>query len=566
MAGGVDPVGCGPALEFLIRHKVASRDHLARLPAGDAAQNPGSEVCGGGACCVPDVTEALKDAGRASLSQVVKSTADTLHATISARRAAFHGVVEAALANSEQRAVMVVEATYPRVAGAARDVLGRLYAGLRAGLTDQDSSALNTAFDAFWDDFFPPVYHSVLHAHLPPFTHRYAQCLREAQSAVRPWGVIPTLLGEPLLRALHSARLLLHALDVGTHVLEAARSLPVSPECGEAAARLRYCGACHGALAPPCPGLCLNVARGCLAPLAEVDAAWTDLAGAATRVQEALAILRLDILLAHLPDKLSEAVMVALERGPQLQKKVRRDCSSPSYEEGHPTQHQPPPAEGAEELTSGGSDGITVEGMKEAVRAAVGALEGARHWWAGLPETHCRSIASQDTHCWNGMRVAPYTKTTAGVGISAQKYNPEIRLERPDTTVYTLADRLRVVRRVVMKQLSWLPKADSQRSHNYGRTDGSGSGVDMMSESRSHSEYPTNDDEEYSPDRDYYTDYYNDNEGSAEGSGEHELIPTTMGEKDRVNKEVLDADSSSHPVTSICLLMATLTAAILMLR
>ncbi|KAK3876359.1 hypothetical protein Pcinc_018842 [Petrolisthes cinctipes] len=33
-AGGEDPVGCGPALEFLVSHKVASRDHLARLPDG----------------------------------------------------------------------------------------------------------------------------------------------------------------------------------------------------------------------------------------------------------------------------------------------------------------------------------------------------------------------------------------------------------------------------------------------------------------------------------------------------------------------------------------------------
>lgn len=233
------------------------------------------------------------------------------------------GVVEAALVSSEQRAVAVVEATYPRVAGAARGVLARLYSGLRAGLTHQDHTALNTAFDAFWDDLFPPVFHSVLHNHLPPYTHRYAQCLREAQTTVRPWGVIPTLLGEPLLRALHAARLLLHALDEGTHVVDAARSLPISQECGEAAARLRFCGACHGALAPPCPGLCLNVARGCLAPLAEVDAAWSDLSGATTRVQEALGALRLDTLLAHLPDKLSEAIMVALERGPQLQKKVQ---------------------------------------------------------------------------------------------------------------------------------------------------------------------------------------------------------------------------------------------------
>lgn len=70
-----------------------------------------------------------------------------------------------------------------------------------------------------------------------------------------------------------------------------------------------------------------------------------------------------------------------------------------------------------------------------------------------------------------------------------------------------------------MKQLSWLPKADSQHSHA-ATMDESGSGVDMKPESMSHSEYPTNDDEEYAS-RDYYDNYYNDNEGSADGSGDY---------------------------------------------
>lgn len=48
----------------------------------------------------------------------------------------------------------------------------------------------------------------------------------------------------------------------------------------------------------------------------------------------------------------------------------------------------------------------------------------------------------QNTYCFR------YTKTTAGVGVSAQKYNPEVRIDRPDTIVYTLADKLRSVRRV----------------------------------------------------------------------------------------------------------------------
>ena len=230
--------------------------------------------------------------------------------------------MEDALASSERRAMKVLETRYQRVAEAARPVLRQLYVGLRAGLMEKDERVLKKTLTTFWDDLFPPVYHSVLHTLPLPFTERYSQCLKEARRVVRAWGPIPTLVGEPLLRGIHSARLLLHALDVGSHVLQNARNLPVGPECSEAAARLELCGACHGALVPPCPGLCLNVARGCLAPLAEVDGAWTDLSGAVSRVQESLQVVRIAHLLHQLPDKVSEAIMVAMEHGPRLLKKV----------------------------------------------------------------------------------------------------------------------------------------------------------------------------------------------------------------------------------------------------
>ncbi|XP_050694242.1 glypican-5-like [Eriocheir sinensis] len=329
-----DPVGCGPALTFLVERGVAEKTHLERLPGGDAGKGPGSEVCGGGACCLPEVTEALLAEGKRSLSQVVSDTAGNMMGVLTTQRQAFNSAVESALSSSERRAVRVLETRYPRVAGAAQPVLRQLYAGLRAGLTQADERPLKRSLAAFWDDLFPPVYHSVLHTLPLPFTERYSQCLREARRTVRPWGPIPTLVGEPLLRGLHSARLLLHALDMGAFVLHSARSLPIGPECSEAAARMELCGACHGSMLPPCHGLCLNVARGCLAPLAEVDGAWADLAGAVTRVQESLQVVRLAHLLHQLPDKVSEAIMLAMEHGPRILKKVGDEWRLGREEEG----------------------------------------------------------------------------------------------------------------------------------------------------------------------------------------------------------------------------------------
>lgn len=474
-----DPVGCAPALKFLVQHNVAAQEHLAQLPSN------GSVICGGGACCVPEITEVLRTAGRASLGDMVRTTADTLHAAIKSHKDAFYRVVEGALSSSEHRAVKEFQNTYPRLASAARQVLHDLYAGLKAGLTDfEDERALDRALESFWDNLFPPVYHSALHARMPPFSRAYTECLRDAQRVVQPWGIIPTLVGEPLLRGLQSARLLLHSLDVGVEVVNAARNIPVPQECGEAAARLQYCGACHGALAPPCSGLCLNVARGCLAPLAEVDGAWSDLAGAVGRVQESLQAMRLSHLLHQLPEKLSEAVMVALERGPKLQKKVRRDCHVPTHQDPATTtttsssqgNHHHHSSSSQDDIIQVEERAATI--MLDSAAAAVRSVDTARGWWAGIADSHCKNLAAQDNNqCWNGVRIAPYTKMTAGVGVSAQKYNPEVRIGRPDTTVYALADKLRRVRRELLSRLTWLPEVQSQHRTDYPHPDGSGSGT-----------------------------------------------------------------------------------------
>ncbi|KAK8722880.1 hypothetical protein OTU49_012097, partial [Cherax quadricarinatus] len=378
-----------PAVKYLLKNQLVDQDHLARLPG------QGAQVCGGGACCSPEINESLRKAGTTSLGEVVRSTALSLHSALTSHRDTFYGVVESALANSEHRALNVFQATYPRLAPAARQVLHDLYSALRVGLTDTDDRALENAMGTFWDDLFPPVYHSVLHARLAPFSRRYTECLRDAQRVVQPWGIVPTLVGEPLLRGLHSARLLLHSLDVGAQVVKTASNFAVPSECGDAAARMQYCGACHGTLAPPCPGMCLNVARGCLAPLAEVDGAWADLAGAVSRVQQSLQAVRLAQLLHQLPDKLSEAVMVALERGPQLQKKVRRDCSNPTHDDtSHSMYHLPVfTVEGVAAAAAASAGEERGSGrVLESAGAAVRAVDAGREWWAGLPDTHCNNL------------------------------------------------------------------------------------------------------------------------------------------------------------------------------
>ncbi|CAL4065149.1 unnamed protein product, partial [Meganyctiphanes norvegica] len=347
-ARGLTTATCSDAaLDYLQQHGVPAT-------AESAARGNGSSVCGGGGgdsghsggCCSSEVTEALVEAGRSALSDVVKHQAHNLHKLLTQHREHLHGVVVGALGSAHQRVSAVFATTYPRLSSGSAEVLQELFVGLEVALTDPDDTALSRTMDTFWDDLFPPVYHSALHARLPPFDSSYRECLRDVRRTVSPWGIIPALVGEPLVRGLQTARLLLHALDQGQDALAAAQRWRAPRECGEAHARMTLCQACHGAAtpSPPCLGLCLNIGRGCLAPLAEVDGAWGDLATAASRAYESLKA-------AHLTQSPPPAARQAL-RGRHgrpredlsYKKKVRRECSSPTHDDLMATHPTPPTA------------------------------------------------------------------------------------------------------------------------------------------------------------------------------------------------------------------------------
>ncbi|GFW76749.1 uncharacterized protein TNCV_4944661 [Trichonephila clavipes] len=62
-------------------------------------------------------------------------------------------------------------------------------------------------------------------------------------------------------------------------------------------------------------------------------------------------------------------------------------------------------------------------------------------------------------HQYNGPK---YTKTVAGIGVSAQKYNPEMKSPRVrDVTVSTLADKLQHVKQILNARVTSVPQSDS---------------------------------------------------------------------------------------------------------
>ena len=109
------------------------------------------------------------------------------------------------------------------------------------------------------------------------------------QPALRPFGQAPARIAVQLERAFATWRAVVGALERTSSVLVAVGDrLRLSAACGSALVRLRECHVCAGvsAGARPCLGFCLNVLRGCLAEVAELEPQWADLIGSFIKVVE----------------------------------------------------------------------------------------------------------------------------------------------------------------------------------------------------------------------------------------------------------------------------------------
>lgn len=106
---------------------------------------------------------------------------------------------------------------------------------------------------------------------------QHVRCIRSLRRTLSadPFDGVDDRFAEDAARAINASRALLDALRVTSRTVTAAATEnwpPTSPGCRRALTRLRMCALCDGRAdwnaLRPCRGLCVNVARGCLAGVA----------------------------------------------------------------------------------------------------------------------------------------------------------------------------------------------------------------------------------------------------------------------------------------------------------
>ena len=160
----------------------------------------------------------------------------------------------------------------------------------------------------------------------------HAACIRSLRRDLRPDPLegVGDRFGADVDRAINSSRVVLDALQLASQtVTSAADDWATSTSCRQALTRLRLCGLCDGRLdwgsLRPCRGLCVNVARGCLAVIAvELGPRWERLVdGLARLIARSYGPHDLEIVSKSLDGIVADGVLRVIRNAPHFYSQVK---------------------------------------------------------------------------------------------------------------------------------------------------------------------------------------------------------------------------------------------------
>ncbi|NWS21305.1 GPC5 protein, partial [Pachyramphus minor] len=225
-------------------------------------------------CCTKKMEERYQTTARQDIQQVLQTSSATLKFLISHNAATFQETFEMLIRLAENHTSTLFCTAYRKMAAEAAVRVQEFFTdvGLFIFVTDISTEEF---VNRFFDTLFPVVYNHVNNPGLTDISLEYAECLRMARRDIRPFGNIPKKAIGQMGRSLLSSRTFLQALNLGIEVINTTDHLHFSKDCSRALLRMQYCPHCQGLmLSKPCMGYCLNIIRGCLANIAEIDLHW----------------------------------------------------------------------------------------------------------------------------------------------------------------------------------------------------------------------------------------------------------------------------------------------------
>ncbi|XP_016406963.1 glypican-5-like [Sinocyclocheilus rhinocerous] len=339
--------------------------------------------------------------------------------------------VDSLVRQAENHTHAILLHTYRDLASPAAAPIGEFFTDVGLFVLGSELS-LEEASHRFFDALFPLVYERLVEPGLSRLSPPYAECVRMACRDLAPYGRAPSRLAAHISRASLPGRVFLQALHLGVEVINTTDHIQLSRECRRGLLRMSYCPHCQGLTASkPCMGYCLNVVRGCLASLAEVDAHWREfvrsLETLSTRMHGAQ---DLEQVLLGVHELVRDTVAHAQRSAPRLSAQVHRVCGYPSRQ---------PEQVSSVQHGSAGQDSIPLKGV---IRNTEDTLSNRRN----------------------------YTLRVVGNGIKAQAENPEVKVKEADPVISQVIDKLKHINQLL--QGKSIPKLGTLDQIETGSGDG----------------------------------------------------------------------------------------------
>ncbi|KAI8514275.1 peptidyl-dipeptidase inhibitor, partial [Branchiostoma belcheri] len=389
----------------------------------------------------------------------------------------FHGLIQ----KSENETHHLFRNVYKNMAIEANSLIEGFHRKLSFYVNGAELSVTDSVKD-FFDTLFPLVYRRLLNPKMTDMSADYTNCVMDLQREVLPFGELPTRISTQLQRSLSAARVFVQALNLGVEVVNTTNHLVLTRDCTKALLKFKYCSHCQGKpLIKPCGNYCMNVMRGCLASVTDINPHWNSYIDVMQSLTKGMkGMYSVETVMATLPDKVSESIMIAMQNGPSLTAKV------PS------TIHVQPARSASKGIDLAGSYEVKSEQVQKACRkprqrnrrASQPVLTGGvrradkppanlyehiqtfvRHlamskgFYSNLAETICNddSLAvrpGEEETCWNGLSYGRYTIPVVDNGFQAQRFNPELRVDKEDATIVNIIDKLKHIKELIVSKMA----------------------------------------------------------------------------------------------------------------
>ncbi|XP_060492840.1 glypican-5 isoform X2 [Panthera onca] len=398
-------------------------------------------------CCTRKMEERYQTAARQDMQEVLQSSSSTLKFLISRNAAAFQETLENLIRQAENYTSIFFCNSYRNMALEATASVQEFFTDVGLYLFGADVHP-EEFVNRFFDGLFPLVYNHLISPGVTDSSLEYSECIRMARRDVSPFGNIPQRVMGQMGRSLLPSRTFLQALNLGIEVINTTDHLHFSRECSRAVLRMQYCPHCQGlTLSKPCMGYCLNVMRGCLAHMAELNPHWHAYIRSLGELSDAMhGTYDIEHVLLNFHLLVNDAVMQAHLDAQKLSEQINKICGRPIRT---PTQSPRCSFEGSKE-----KHGMKIsprngeETLANRRKEFINSLRLYRTFYGGLADELCvNELAAADgLPCWDGEHIVKsYTQRVVGNGIKAQSGNPEVKVRGTDPVINQIIDKLKHV-------------------------------------------------------------------------------------------------------------------------